>query len=522
MGAAMKKSTLELLRFLSISVFVIVVTLILTEIFNKPFERQKYAPKATTPTRELRGVWMSRFDYTQNLGTTRKEVIQQYIDKSFKFVKEANCNTIFFQVRGNGDALYRSGYEPWSHLLTGTLGQDPGWDPLEFAVITAKKYNLELHAWINTFPCWRGTQNPIATNPPHPYSAHPDWVICDSNGVAMPKSDHYVSFSPGNPNVRRHIRNVVMEICSKYDIDGIHFDYIRYPEGATNNGFSHDAVSVSRFISRRDNPLKLDWADWQREQVTTFIAEAYNAITSVDPSIKVSAAVLGNYNMPGWNGYNKVYQDAARWAEIGKIDMIVPMTYSSRENNHFQNMIKLWKSLQNVDRPITPGLGVWMMPFQEVLQEIDDARNTGLEGVVFFAISSLDSARWDSLKIEKFQHPAIPPALPWKFTLPIPAPESCSINIIDQKLVFNWQMKPLREKGNFIRNFVIYSSKTDSVDISDGSSIFTIIPGNLEQYIITKDEADKFKSFFISALDAANNESPLCKFPFGSDTVKAE
>lgn len=517
----MKNNTQELLKFLSISIGILIFILIFIAILDRPAEITAKKPVVHSPARELRGVWMSRFNYTQNLGTTQKEVIQQYIQKSFKTVKDANCNTIFFQVRGNGDAFYQSSYEPWSHLLTGTLGQDPGWDPLQYAITVAKEMNLELHAWINTFPCWRGTSDPIATTPPQPYAAHPDWVVCDSNGVQMPKSDHYVSFSPGNPEARRHIKNIVLEICSRYDIDGIHFDYIRYPEGSTAKGYSHDAVSVSRFRSRVDNPLQLDWEDWQREQITEFIAGTYNAITSIKPSIKVSAAVLGNYNMPGWNGYHKVYQDAARWAEIGKLDIIVPMSYASRENGRFQALIERWKSLPNMDRPIAAGLGVWMMPFQEVLQEIDDARNTGLEGVVFFAISSLDSARWDSLRIEKFQCPAIPPALPWKFTRPVPVPESCSINIIDQKLVFNWQMKPLQEKGNFIRNFVIYYSKTDSVDISDGAAIYAIIPGTSQQYI-TDAEDYKNRHFFISALDAANNESPLCKFPFGSDTVEAE
>ncbi|RKY60338.1 MAG: hypothetical protein DRP96_05830 [Candidatus Neomarinimicrobiota bacterium] len=519
----MRKETVELLKILSVALGTILIILILTALFNRHLEPEKQKIQPTiSPSRELRGVWMSRFDYTQNLGTTQKEIIQQYIDKSFKSVKEANCNTIFFQVRGNGDAFYKSSYEPWSHLLTGTLGKDPGWDPLEFAVITANKYNLELHAWINTFPCWRGTQDPIKTTPLQPYSAHPDWLVCDSNGVAMPKSDHYVSFSPGNPDARRHIRNVVMEICSKYDIDGIHFDYIRYPEGSTTKGYSHDAVSVDRFNSRRSNPLKLDWADWQREQVTTFIAEAYNAITSVDPSIKVSAAVLGNYNMPGWNGYNKVYQDAARWAEIGKIDMIVPMTYSSRKNGRFQSMIKLWKSLQNIDRPITPGLGVWTLPFSEILEEIDDVRNTGLSGVVLFAMSSLDSARWDSLKNERFQYPAIPPALPWKFREDVPVPENCSLSFMNEKLVFNWQTKALKNRGNFIRNYIIYSSQSDSVDTTDGSSIFAIIPGNTEQYIIEKDTFTDKQHFFISALDAANNESRISKFSTEVETMESE
>ena len=518
----MKESTKELFKFLLLSLIIIISVLIILAIFEKPSEISLKQPEISPPSRELRGVWMSRFDYTQNLSTTQKEVIQEYIRGSFETVKNANCNTVFFQVRGNGDVFFQSSYEPWSHLLTGTLGKDPDWDPLEYAVMTAHEMNLELHAWVNTFPCWRGTNDPISTTPLQPFATHPGWEICDSNGVQMPKSDHYVSFSPGNPEARRHIKNVVMEICSKYDIDGIHFDYIRYPEGSTANGYSHDAVSVSRFKSRKDNPLRLDWEDWQREQVTEFIAEAYNAITSIKPSVKVSAAVLGNYNAPGWNGYHEVYQDAARWAKIGKIDMIIPMTYASRANGRFQALIERWQSLQNIEQPIAAGLGVWAFPFQEILQEIDDARSIGLEGVVLFAMSSLDSAQWNTLKNEKFQNPAIPPALPWKFKQAVPTPQNCSISQMNQKLVFNWQVKPIEEKGNFIRNYVIYFSKTDSVDITNGSSIYALIPGSSEQFITDMNNDMQNQNFYISALDAANNESMLCKFSFESDTVKTK
>jgi uncharacterized lipoprotein YddW (UPF0748 family) len=219
----------------------------------------------------------------------------------------------------------------------------------------------------------------------------------------MPRSNHYVSFSPGNPDVRRHIKNVVMEITSKYDVDGIHFDYIRYPEGSTQNGYSHDAVSCTRLRSPKDNPLRLSRENWQREQITQLIAEAYNAITTLKPWVKVSAAVIGNYNLSGWNGYHKVFQDAVRWAKIEKIDMIIPMIYRSRKNGGFQELIQNWNNLQNIRQPIAPGLGVFNLPFDEVLEEIDDVRSAGLGGVVLFAASSIDSLGWVRLKNEKFQ-----------------------------------------------------------------------------------------------------------------------
>ncbi|MBL7067833.1 MAG: family 10 glycosylhydrolase [Candidatus Marinimicrobia bacterium] len=512
----MKDNTRVLIKYLMIATSVIMLILIIMALFEKPVEEPPR--KIISPSRELRGVWMSRFDYSQSLDTTDKTVIQRYIQNSFQQVRDANCNIVFFQVRGNADAFYKSSYEPWSHLLSGTLGADPGWDPLQFAIKTAHDLGLELHAWINAFPAWRGKSDPAPSNPVHPYSAHPEWLVCDSSGNQMPKTDHYVSFSPGNLNARQHIKNVVMEITSKYDIDGIHFDYIRYPEGSTRRGYSHDAESLKRFNSAKGNPLRLDWEDWQREQVTQFIAGAYNAITAIKPWVKVSAAVIGNYNMPGWNGYHKVFQDAARWADIGKIDMIIPMTYRSRKNRAFQKSIQLWNSIPNIDQPIAAGLGVFNLPFDEVLQEIDDSRFTGLSGVVFFAVSSVDSLEWIRLRNEKFPYPAIPPALPWKFSEKPPEPEECFVTIDSPTLNFSWTNSGLIDKGNSIRKFVIYRSIDDTLDISDGASIFAILPGNTQQYQTAIHSEGLNYQYYITALDAANNESNPALF---SDSKQA-
>ncbi len=507
----MKSNTRELIKFLVIAAITVFLVLVIMSLLHKP--KIILPPRAAAaPARELRGVWMSRFDYTQSLNTHDKTIIQDYIRRTFRQIKDANCNTVFFQVRGNADAFYKSSYEPWSQFLTGTLGQEPGWDPLQFAIETAHEFDLELHAWINTFPAWRGKSKPEKSAPLHPYLAHPDWVICDSSGNPMPRSNHYVSFSPGNPDVRRHIKNVVMEITSKYDVDGIHFDYIRYPEGSTKKGYSNDAVSVKRLRSPKDNPLRLNRENWQREQISQFIAEAYNAITTLKPWVKVSTAVIGNYNMSGWSGYHKVFQDAARWAKIEKIDMIIPMTYRSRKNGDFQKSIQHWNNLQNIRQPIAPGLGVFNLPLDEVLEEIDDVRSAGLGGVVLFAASSVDSLGWVRLKNEKFQYPAIPPALPWKFKSKVPEPEKCQIKIEDQNIHFQWFCSEPKGKSNRISHFVIYRSKNDTIDTSVGESISNILIGSVMSAVKEIKDDDIDYNYFIVALDVANNESTPVHF----------
>jgi uncharacterized lipoprotein YddW (UPF0748 family) len=191
------------------------------------FSTCAHLPPSPPPTKEARGVWMHRFEYCEGTSTHDQDSIRTYIADVINHAADANFNIVFFQVRGNGDAYYTPGLEPWGNLLTGNLGEDPGWDPLEFALELAHRRGLELHAWFNTFPAWRGREPPPETTPPSPYLMHPEWIVSDSSGIPMPLSDHYISFSPGIPAVHQYISEVVLDVVRRYDIDGVHFDYIR-------------------------------------------------------------------------------------------------------------------------------------------------------------------------------------------------------------------------------------------------------------------------------------------------------
>ena len=469
-------------------------------------------PIAVAPLREVRAVWMSRFDYSESAKSKTPDSIRMYIESSFQKFKAANINTIIFQVRGNGDAFYQSAYEPWSHMLSDSLGKDPGWDPLAFAVESAHKRGLELHAWINTFPAWRGLEDPIPTTPLQPYLAHPEWIVCDSSGTPMPKSDHYISFSPGIPAARRHIVNVVLDIINKYDVDGIHFDYIRYPENSPNMGYSHDSISVARFNSPESNPLQLDWADWQREQVTAFISEAYNGIVAIKPWIKVSTAVIGSYNLPGWNGYHITYQDGRRWAELGKVDFLTPMSYYGRhqEGHEFPRMIRYWADLPNMEgRPILPGLGAYRLPFDEILEEIEDVREAGFPGHVLFAASSLNDENLQKIKAQKFPYPALLPVLAWKDQIAPLAPADLLAEIRDNQVQLSWTASPAPADGDIVREYVIYHVSELPIDPQNPQNILAIIPGGCYQYTVSGLDTALPHYFSVTAIDDAENQSQL-------------
>lgn len=489
------------LWFLS-TFFFISIVLILISLYHN-FRKPHLRP---VPARELRAVWMSRFDYAQSSVSHDQDSIRNYISTALKRAHAAHFNTIFFQVRGNADVLYPSRYEPWSSLLTGNLGENPGWDPLKFTVEKAHELGMEVHAWINVFPAWRGTILPPKTKPLHPLLAHPDWLVCDSSGAPMPYSDHYVSFSPGIPAVQDHILKVIAEIVTNYDIDGIHFDYVRYPEGANRLGYSHDRISVARFRNMRENPQNLGWADWQREQVTTFVARAYDLITNLKPYLKVSAAVIGNYKTSNWNGYHVVYQDARRWVEIGKIDWLIPMIYYGRFEgvNAFPVVIKEWKqTLENI-RPFFCGIGAYRLDWQEVLEEIDDVRNNKVGGMVLFAISSLDSTKLSQLRELKFRYPALPPQCPWKNTQPPASPTDFQASLVADTLHFRWQPPA---GSSQIRGFVIYRSKSQQIDYKNGENILSFISGKCNTFSLPVKFFESSYYYTITSIDRFGNES---------------
>jgi len=459
---------------------------------------------------------MSRFDYTSSLKSQDPIVQKAHIRHVFEQARKARMNMIIFQVRGNADAFYRSHYEPWGASLTGTLGKDPGWDPLQYAIETAHELGLELHAWVNTFPAWRDKEPPTETTPRHPYLEHPDWIVCDSAAHPMKGGEGYITFSPGNPAVREHVQNVVMDIVRNYDIDGIHFDYIRYPEGSNVRGYSHDSASVARFNSKEGNPYKLDWESWQREQVNIFVRQVYNAITEAKPWVKVSCSAIGKFSGTGWTGYNVVYQDARRWMEEGKMDFVVPMIYYERSHptHSFTLCVSQWIDHAELSKKqVYPGLGAYRTEgpqgwgWDELWEQIQFVRTSGLPGIVFFAASNLERV-WDVLGADEFPYWANIPAMPWKDNIPPNAPKNLTATQLDNGFVqLQWATPDTAKDEETATRYNIYRSTKPEINISDAKNILVITPTSATKFIDTTAKEGKNYFYCITAFDRVNNES---------------
>lgn len=226
---------------------------------------------AQTPKKEVRAFWLStvwRLTWPKTTvisNTGNAQEIQEQKDELIMLldsVKAANANTVYFQVRGRCDAMYKSSYEPWSSDLVATRGMDPGYDPLLFAVEEAHKRGIEIHAWFNPYRYesvlhqWDGT-------PQNYRESHPEWLLDYSDGSIL---------NPAMPEVRDHITAIIQEVVQNYDIDGVVFDDYFYMSGTTDD--------MDDELYQQSNPDNLSRADWRRQNVNKLIAQVYRMIQS--------------------------------------------------------------------------------------------------------------------------------------------------------------------------------------------------------------------------------------------------
>ncbi|HEX9971102.1 MAG TPA: family 10 glycosylhydrolase, partial [bacterium] len=384
---------------------------------------------------------------------------------------------------------------------------------LAFALEQAHNRGLELHTWFNTFPAWRGAEPPPHTIPEQIYNAHPEWIVCDSAGKRMLLSEHYVSLSPGIPEARDYIHQVAMDIVTNYDIDGFHFDYIRYPEGADKLGYSQDPVSVRLFNTPDGNPKNLDWEDWQRENINQFVRQFYDEATSLKPWLKISAAVIGKYDYSSWNGYHIVFQDAKKWIDQKTMDFIVPMIYW--QTNHptapYGTIVKNWFKLKH-DRYIFPGmminsLGSENWSLEEVVHQAAINRDGG-NGMVFFSYSGLEKAK-SQLKGDGFRYRANLPPMSWKDDQPPMDPQNLRVNILSTgNVLLIWSPPDSSIEPIDTHHYNIFRSEKRLVDFMNAENLIYITAKPDTFYVDTTIKPGRTYQYIVTALDRVNNESP--------------
>lgn len=322
---------------------------------------------------ETRAVWVTRWACKS----------PQDVTVLFSNLAEMGVNTVFFQVRGAGDAFYRSSFEPWSEILTGTLGKDPGWDPLETAVSEGHRLGLQVHAWVNVFTAWQVTDAgdpPVVTQPLHVVRAHPEWLVCDRarKPMSMKKSearDNYAFLSPTSKGARDHVKKVLKEIVLKYEVDGLHLDYVRFPDSC----YSYDRESRLAYL--KDTVHKeIPYSQWRRLKLTEFIADLSRSIKKTRPHASLSAAVMQTIE----TGRSTYYQDGVEWVRRGYLDFVVPMIYTPNLS-FFGTRLKAYADSVGASR-VVAGIGAYLEGFSDttLVAELKTVKAQQVRGVSIF------------------------------------------------------------------------------------------------------------------------------------------
>jgi uncharacterized lipoprotein YddW (UPF0748 family) len=306
--------------------------------------------------REFRGVWVAtvaNIDWPSKKGLSADEQ-----KKEFTAIVEKACklklNAIVLQIRPMCDALYASKLEPWSEFLTGTMGKDPGYDPLEFAIKLAHARGLELHAWFNPYRA----HHPSATSP------IPDDHIVKKNSELAPKYGKHHWMNPTNPAVADRTMAVVLDVVKRYDVDGVHMDDYFYPyaeKGADDKliPFPDDDT----WAAYQKSGGELSRSDWRREAVNAFVERLYREVKKDKKWVKVGISPFGIWRpghppgIEGFDQYEGLFADAKKWLNEGWVDYFTPQLYwpIKQEKQSYPKLLAWWASENTKKRHLWPG-----------------------------------------------------------------------------------------------------------------------------------------------------------------------
>ena len=476
------------------------------------------------PKREMRGVWVAtvlNIDYPPSPATDEnylKETWIRLIDKH----KAMGINALFVQIRPMADAFYPSNLVPWSRFLTGQSGTAPSnnFDPLAFMIATAHERGMEFHAWLNPYRVSMDNPNVATFAPNHVLQAHPDWCIFYNKRYIM---------NPGLPEVRNHINQVITEIVTRYQVDGIHFDDYFYPYKNGNEQFN----DYETFQKYQSGFATIE--DWRRNNVDLLIFDLSKAIKKIRPRTQFGISPFGvwrnGYRDPegsdtraGLTCYDDLYADVRKWLRADWIDYVVPQVYWTigfKIADH--ETIMKWWSANSAGKNVYAGHGTyrvgtssareqnWNDP-NEIPRQIRLSRSLpNVYGSVHFSSKSLINNALgvsDSLRLNYYNTPALPPEGRIDTSLlTCDPPEIRAITSeFDGRVSIRWQPSAttLRKKPH---QYLVYRFKNGQIDFTNGHNIIGILPHSSREYVFYDPKPETTNLYAVSVSDCQNVES---------------
>jgi uncharacterized lipoprotein YddW (UPF0748 family) len=340
-----------------------------------------------------RGMWIVRHDIRSPAS----------IDSIITIAVQYGFSDLFVQIRGRGDAYYNSAYEPRAEELDGDF------DPLAYIISRKGNNHFRIHAWINVFYLWSGDSLPKSKE--HLLNRMPEWTACPAdvslNGsLVLRRGDAEGLFSsPLLPQVQNHILKIVDDILSKYDIDGIHLDYIRFP------GQEFDFHPWIRHQFQRTyilDPLELKnnkedfvrkygsigyelyydrWGKFLRDGLSDFVRKLSRKARNRNPHVIISAAVKADLSIAHLN----YFQEWDRWLKEGWIDWAIPMNYTA-DNVTFITRIRDMLNNGLMDK-LWMGVSLYNQTENSAMEKIRTVRGLSLTGFVLFSYRQFQQNR---------------------------------------------------------------------------------------------------------------------------------
>ncbi|HEY7925330.1 MAG TPA: family 10 glycosylhydrolase [Vicinamibacteria bacterium] len=349
------------------------------------------ASASPIPKGELRGLWVVR------TALVSPEAVDRVVDEA----EEAGLNALFVQVRGRGDAFYRSSLAPRSPLLE---RQPQKFDPLKHLIARARARRLQVHAWVNVLLAAHFGQ-PLPDG--HVLEKHPEWAMVPKSqataalvasgqrrlqliaaaGRAEGDVEGYY-LTPAAPGVPEHLEAVVREIVRAYPVDGLHLDFIRYP-GPT---FDYSKAMLEGFRQRTGGGDLLaqpaahpaEWDAYRRELLTALTTRLADAARQERPGLVLSAAVAPDEAQ----AVNNKFQDWPRWLATGVLQALCPMTYTP-DSRLFSMQLAAVRERTGPIPPLWAGIAAYRLDVAGIVEKVTLARQAGAQGVVLFSHESL-------------------------------------------------------------------------------------------------------------------------------------
>lgn len=442
------------------------------------------------PKYEVRAVWLTTiggidwphsYAQSERSAEKQKEELRAILDR----LQKANINTVLLQTRIRATTIYPSQYEPWDGCLSGFPGKSPGYDALQFAIDECHKRGMEVHAWVVTIPVGK-------------WNSYGCRQLRKRFPRLIKRIDQDGYMDPEATQTGCYLAEMCREIVQRYDVDGIHLDYIRYPE-------------TWKFRISKDQA---------RGNITRIVEKIHQAVKKEKPWVKMSCSPIGKFDdlsrywSHGWNAYTKVAQDAQAWLKDGLMDELFPMMYF-RGDQFFPFAID-WKE-HSYGKIIAPGLGIYFLDPKEgkwnisdITSELYHLRNIG-EGHAFFRNKFLldnHQGVYDFVSAHFNRYPALVPPMTWESNKRPQQPVTLCIEENEGTTTLRWDNSLQYEDGTAIKTPSIYNnvyaSKEYPVDIHDARNL--ILTRTTKRQLTTR-TGNTPTYYAVTTTDGFGNES---------------